>query len=249
MKLVSKILKRTDWYVTCNFGYYRNRGVLEYHCGTDYGTNNQKWNIHAIEQGVVLSCGTEGGAKYIWVHYPRINKRIVHCHLDRIDVRAGQQLQEGTLLGCVGNTGSTTGIHLHLGMMPCEADCYEDPHAYEYSSPADMMNSDATVYGGPGTAIYAPVGTPKTYFTDGELDAIAGRWSGSPGRSNFCNEIEAHADLLLNNDIRAQACHFAMTVFPGGRTEEEYFNSVGCADLAFGDSGTDKQIMDVFWSL
>jgi len=159
MKLVSKILKRTDWYVTCNFGYYRNRGVLEYHCGTDYGTNNQKWNIYGIEQGVVLSCGTECGSKYIWVHYPRINKRLVHCHLDRIDVRAGQQLQEGTLLGCVGNTGSTTGIHLHLGMMPSGANCYEDPHAYEYSPPADMMNSDATVYGGPSTTIYAPIGS------------------------------------------------------------------------------------------
>ncbi|MCL1792143.1 MAG: hypothetical protein FWG40_12535 [Peptococcaceae bacterium] len=90
-------------------------------------------------------------------------------------------------------------------------------------------------------------GPPKTSFTNGELDAIAGRWSGSSGRGKFCNEIEAHADLLLNNDARAQACHFAMTVFPGGRTEEEYFNSVGCADLAEGDNGIDKFWMDFLW--
>ena len=160
MKLVSKILKRTDWYVTCNFGYHRVGGRLEYHCGTDYGTNNQKWHLYGIEQGVVLSCGAErDGSKYIWLNYPRIGKKLLHCHLDRIDVKAGQQIQEGTLLGAVGNTGCTCGIHLHLGMQPRGSNGYEDPHIYEYSPPADIMNTDATVYGGPSATLYAPIGS------------------------------------------------------------------------------------------
>ncbi|MCL1790762.1 MAG: M23 family metallopeptidase [Peptococcaceae bacterium] len=160
MNLVSKIFKRTDWYVTCGFGYYRNGGALEFHCGTDYGTNNQRWNLYGIEKGVVLSCGTDrDGSKYVWVNYPRFDKKLLHCHLDRIDVRANQEVQEGTLLGCVGNSGSHCGIHLHLGMQPSGDNCYEDPHTYEYSVPADMMNSYATVYGGPSTILYAPIGS------------------------------------------------------------------------------------------
>ncbi|MCL1919308.1 MAG: hypothetical protein FWG14_13615, partial [Peptococcaceae bacterium] len=88
-------------------------------------------------------------------------------------------------------------------------------------------------------------GIPKTNFTNEELDAIAGRWSGSSGRSNFCHEIEAHADLLLDNDIRANAVKALMMA--RGRTEEDYYNSVGCADLAFGDNNVDKLAMDILW--
>ena len=38
MKLVSKIFRRTDWYVTGSFGYRTVGGVLEFQSGTDYGT-------------------------------------------------------------------------------------------------------------------------------------------------------------------------------------------------------------------
>ncbi|MDR2736650.1 MAG: hypothetical protein LBB49_03690, partial [Gracilibacteraceae bacterium] len=85
MKLVSKIFRRTDWYLSSGFGYRTVGGVLEFHSGTDYGTHKQNWNLYAIEQGVITSCGTAvDGAKYIWVNYPRLGKKLLHYHLDRI---------------------------------------------------------------------------------------------------------------------------------------------------------------------
>jgi hypothetical protein len=89
------------------------------------------------------------------------------------------------------------------------------------------------------------MGNPKTSFFSSELDVIAGRWSGTSGRKNFYNEIEAHADLLLDNDLRANLSRAAMEL--RGRGEEAYFNAVAIADMAANDNSIDKILMDILW--
>ncbi len=41
----------------------------------------------------------------------------LYAHLDRVDVSAGQQLTMGTPVGTLGNSGRTTGPHLHLEIL------------------------------------------------------------------------------------------------------------------------------------
>ncbi len=40
----------------------------------------------------------------------------MYLHLDRIDVKEGDVLQQGDVLGTVGATGRVTGPHLHWGI-------------------------------------------------------------------------------------------------------------------------------------
>lgn len=52
----------------------------------------------------------------MWVIYPRIKKAFLHYHLDSISVKAKQTVKKGTKLGNTGETGKSTGVHLHLGI-------------------------------------------------------------------------------------------------------------------------------------
>ncbi len=109
-----------------------------FHYGTDYGTYNKKLMQYAIEDGNVLSCGVASdGAKYVWVAYPRINKKLLHYHLDSVLVKKGQAVCKGTKIGKTGKTGKATGIHLHLGVKELDTDKYCNPETFskEYSPP------------------------------------------------------------------------------------------------------------------
>jgi murein DD-endopeptidase MepM/ murein hydrolase activator NlpD len=112
-----------------------------FHNGTDYGTYGVKLPQYAIEDGVILSCGTDwayGGAKYIWVKYPRLGVKMLHYHLDSIKVKKGQKVTKNTILGYTGKTGKATGIHLHLEIIDMITGTRYDPEKYSqtYKGPA-----------------------------------------------------------------------------------------------------------------
>jgi len=99
---------------TSGFGYRRDpiRGGTRLHAGMDwagaYGTP-----IHASADGVVTHAGWQSG-------YGRLVK-IEHAfgietrfaHLSRITVKVGQRVSRGDLIGGMGNSGRSTGTHLH----------------------------------------------------------------------------------------------------------------------------------------
>ncbi|MFG2296427.1 peptidoglycan DD-metalloendopeptidase family protein [Streptomyces sp. NPDC048603] len=84
-----------------------------YHTGIDFpvGTGTP---VHAIGPAVVVSAGSAGayGNEVVLRHADGMYSQ--YAHLSRLDVRAGQQVQGGQAIGLSGNTGNSSGPHLHM---------------------------------------------------------------------------------------------------------------------------------------
>lgn len=72
--------------------------------------------IHAPAEGIVRDTGDyffNGNTVFIDHGQGLVT---MFCHLDRIDVQAGQVIERGHVIGTVGATGRVTGPHLHLSV-------------------------------------------------------------------------------------------------------------------------------------
>jgi murein DD-endopeptidase MepM/ murein hydrolase activator NlpD len=135
MKLAERTFKRNDYRITSPFGnrIHPVTKVRSFHYGVDYGTRLEKWDIYPIELGKVLASNQDASnGHYVWIEYPRLNLKAFYCHLDVRYVRKGQIVDENTVVGKVGTTGTSTGIHLHMGVKHISTNTYFDHEIYEY---------------------------------------------------------------------------------------------------------------------
>ncbi len=86
---------------------------LGYHTGVDFSAPTGTF-VGAAAHGVVIQAGWEGsfGLLVTVDHGGGVLTR--YAHLDHIDVWLGETVAPGDLIGFVGNTGLSTGPHLHF---------------------------------------------------------------------------------------------------------------------------------------
>ena len=100
--------------VTSGWGPRTLRGKPSYHRGWDFGAPTGT-PITASAPGVVTTAKNIGSCgKTVQVYYPMQGITATYCHLSEYNVTKGQKVVFGTVLGKVGNTGNSTGPHLHL---------------------------------------------------------------------------------------------------------------------------------------
>ena len=101
-------------WISSPFGIRRDpfTGRRRFHEGIDI-TNRVGAPVIAPADGVVVFAGRNGGyGKVIYIsHGFGITTR--YGHLSRILVKVGQHVQRGDVIGKIGNTGRSTGPHLH----------------------------------------------------------------------------------------------------------------------------------------
>ncbi|MEQ8353168.1 MAG: M23 family metallopeptidase [Leptospiraceae bacterium] len=85
---------------------------LQYHGGTDLKARSGD-SIVATAEGYVYRVGKHGGfGNMVHIIHPS-GFETIYAHLSRIDVKKGQEVRAGDVLGKAGDTGITTGPHLH----------------------------------------------------------------------------------------------------------------------------------------
>jgi murein DD-endopeptidase MepM/ murein hydrolase activator NlpD len=107
--------------VSVNGSYYtaplhgiRSRGITNTHDGIDIavpiGTP-----VKAMADGVITltrSVDKGGYGKYVVIKHPN-GSQTLYAHFNRVDVNPGQTVSQGQQIGLSGNTGRSTGPHLH----------------------------------------------------------------------------------------------------------------------------------------
>lgn len=87
-------------------------GVYKPHEGLDI-INDQGTPVYATADGTVQFTGRESGLGYAVMLNHGYSTKTIYGHLSKILVREGQQVKRGDLIARSGNTGLTTGPHLH----------------------------------------------------------------------------------------------------------------------------------------
>ena len=113
---------------------YIVRGMSGSHKGYDLSSNNKSIAVYPIAAGVVhkiyydgctsgywCSYGCHGNAKIVVIKHNYNGKYIYssYVHLGSWTVREGQFVTSQTIIGYMGNTGCSTGPHLHIEVANC----------------------------------------------------------------------------------------------------------------------------------
>lgn len=124
-------LNGKEWYkVTSDFGNQDSAHSTDYHTGMDLSMESGT-EIYSPIDGVVkdiVDYGDKSLGRGIFIETEDGNTMILG-HLSDEKVEIGQKISEGDLIALSGNTGNSTGAHLHIGFKD-ENGYFIDPDIY-----------------------------------------------------------------------------------------------------------------------
>ena len=161
------------YYVSSYYGYRKNEvtGNEEFHRGVDIAVPTGT-TVYAAHDGTVTAAAYDSHyGNYVAIEIDGYTTK--YAHMDSLNVSAGQTVEKGAVIGTTGNTGSSTGSHLHI-------ECLYDG---EYYNPLFYFDvGEGTLYGEtpggqPGNAI------PPDAYDDASVQALmeeAAKYLGFP---------------------------------------------------------------------
>ncbi len=125
----------TNGRISSNYGWRTLYGQPNMHAAIDIAlpTGNAVYSV-ATGRVAKVVYSSKGGGNQIIVHHNINNKYYTsyYAHLSSINVSAGTIVTKDTIIGKSGNTGNSTGPHLHLGL--AYGRWYTDYYSYYGSS-------------------------------------------------------------------------------------------------------------------
>lgn len=108
----------TRGYFSRGFGHKDDpfTGFKQFHSGLDIA-NKRGTPVFATADGKVASVRVNGGmGKMIAIDHG-FGLKTRYAHLDKYNIKVGQRVKRGDLIGYMGNTGYSTGPHLHYEVL------------------------------------------------------------------------------------------------------------------------------------
>ncbi|MEA4843864.1 MAG: peptidoglycan DD-metalloendopeptidase family protein [[Clostridium] symbiosum] len=161
------------YYVSSYYGYRKNEvtGNEEFHRGVDIAVPTGT-TVYAAHDGTVTAAAYDSHyGNYVAIEIDGYTTK--YAHMDSLNVSAGQTVEKGAVIGTTGNTGSSTGSHLHIECL----------YNGEYYNPLFYFDvGEGTLYGEtpgglPGNAI------PPDAYDDASVQALmeeAAKYLGYP---------------------------------------------------------------------
>lgn len=113
---LDKVYVTQEWGV--NPQMYSKYG-LKGHNGVDFGLHEEDTKIYAPHDGVVIEARYDTGyGWYVKIENGKEGSILAHFKTNSIRVITGQKVREGDWVAIGGNTGNSTGPHLHWGYYP-----------------------------------------------------------------------------------------------------------------------------------
>lgn len=163
-------------YISSYYGYRKNpnTGNEELHRGVDIAVPTGT-TVYAAHDGTVTTAAYDSYyGNYVVIEKDGYTTK--YAHMDSLSVSAGQSITKGTVIGTTGNTGSSTGSHLHIECL----------YNGEYYNPLFYFDvGEGTLYGeSPGGGGSAPGNAiPPDSYDDATVQALkeeAAKYLGYP---------------------------------------------------------------------
>jgi len=104
----------------------RNYAGLEFHPGIDIGATvpgKEGDNLYAVADGTIRVSKANAGNPATGYGYYVVIEHSNYCslygHMQRLEVKEGQIVKAGEVIGHMGNTGLSSGAHLHFEIRDC----------------------------------------------------------------------------------------------------------------------------------
>ena len=101
--------------LTSRYGYRRDpfTGKRSFHRGIDIA-NRVGAPVYAAQEGRIIYTGPRFGYGKVVIIEHQFGYKTLYGHLDNIHVARGQRVRSGQVIGTVGNSGRSTGPHVHF---------------------------------------------------------------------------------------------------------------------------------------
>ena len=163
-------------YVSSYYGYRINpvTGQEQFHRGVDIAVPTGTTVLAAMDGTVTTATYDASYGNYVVIEDSN-GYCTKYAHMDTLNVSAGQTVTHGTTIGTTGNTGSSTGSHLHIECL----------YNGEYYNPLFYFDvGEGTLYGeSPGGGGSPGNVTPPDSYDDATVQALmeeAARYLGYP---------------------------------------------------------------------